>query len=375
MKKYQNCTLVIATLILVTALLTSCAPKTPPEFRITFGEVSSESVFRNDSMSIWGGSLVRGDDGLYHMYYSRWPRDLGWAWVTHSEVAHAVSESPFGPFEFRDLTLPPRDTSYWDGLCTHNPTVHKFDGKYYLYYMGNTGDGKVVGEPGRVELNWMHRNNQRIGVAVADDPNGPWERFDEPVLDITHGDSLAHDALMTSNPSVCRRPDGGYLMVYKAVGKKFPAPFGGPVVHLVAMADSPTGPFTKYPDPVFLEEGERFPAEDPYIWYQDGRYRAIVKWFERSGKHTNMSLVHYESDDGVDWQKASNFEISERTITWENGRVQQFLHLERPQVFIEDGEPVALLCAADTLDEKGVRQSFNIQIPLIIEKQKPQTEK
>lgn len=34
--------------------------------------------------------------------------------------------------------------NFWDGLCTHNPTVHHFDGMYYLYYMGSTGDGKVM---------------------------------------------------------------------------------------------------------------------------------------------------------------------------------------------------------------------------------------
>jgi hypothetical protein len=80
-------------------------------------------------------------------------------------------------------------------------------------------------------------------------------------------------------------------------------------------------------------------------------------------------MVQYESEDGIHWKKARYFEISDRTITWENGRSQTFTHLERPQVWIENGEPVALLCAADTLDEQGVRQSFNVQIPLIIHKQ------
>ena len=51
---------------------------------------------------------------------------------------------------------------------------------------------------------------------------------------------------MTSNPSVVVRPGGGMLMVYKAVGLKRALPFGGPVVHLVATSDHPTGPFTKH---------------------------------------------------------------------------------------------------------------------------------
>lgn len=361
----------IAILSIIGAVLSSCSSdEAAPDFRIEFGKVAENSVFMNDSMSIWGGSLIKGDDGLYHMYYSRWPKALGWAWVTHSEIAHAVSESPFGPFEFRDVALPTRGAEYWDGLCTHNPTVRKFDGKYYLYYMGNTGDGKVVGVPGKVELNWLHRNNQRIGVAVASSPDGPWERYDEPIVDITVGDSLADDALMTSNPSLCQRPDGSFLMIYKAVGKKYPMPFGGPVVHCIATSDSPVGPFTKHPDPVFTQEGVRFPAEDPYIWYQDGKYRAILKWIERSedGVHSHY-LAHFDSKDGFNWEKAKNFKITDREFQWESGRVQHFAHLERPQVYIENGKPVALLCAADTLDENNILHSFNVQIPLIITKE------
>ncbi|WP_252736915.1 glycoside hydrolase family protein [Zobellia galactanivorans] len=341
-----------------------------PDYKIEFGKISPKSIFRNDSLSIWGGSMVKGEDGLYHMFYSQWPKNIGWEWVNYSVIAHAVSESPFGPFRHKDVTLPDRGAEFWDGSTTHNPTVHKFNGKYYLYYMGNTGDKKIVSTPGKPKINWVHRNNQRIGVAVADSPNGPWKRFDKPVLDISPNDD-ALDALMTSNPSVCQMPDGKILMVYKAVGKKDPLPGGGPVVHMVAIADSPTGPFKKYPNPVFTFEGERFPAEDPYIWYQDGKFRAIVKRIKNDGKTREFSLVHYDSEDGIQWEKAKYFEISKRIVEWENGRTQQFEHLERPQVYMENGEPIALLCAADTLDAKGIRESFNIQIPLKIEKIAP----
>lgn len=353
-------------------VLSSCASKPipSPDYKITLGKVSSSSVFDGgDSLSHWGGSVVKANDGLYHMLYSRWPKALGWEWVNYSEIAYAVAKSPFGPYEHKGIALQERGNNYWDGSCTHNPTVHKINGKYYLYYMGNFGDKKIVSVPGKAKINWLHRNNQRIGVAVADHPKGPWKRFDKPVLDITHNDSLAHDALMTSNPSVCQMKDGKILMVYKAVGKKYPLPQGGPVVHMVAIADTPTGPFKKYPTPVFLEKGERFPAEDPYIWYADGKYRAIVKFIKHQDKKRVFSLVHYDSEDGIQWNKAKHFHISDRTITWDDGRIQQLDHLERPQVLFDNGKPIALVCAADTYDEDNVRQSFNVQIPLIISKE------
>ncbi|SDX89177.1 Glycosyl hydrolases family 43 [Lutibacter oricola] len=370
----------LATLVLAVFVLVSCGekpkktvekevPQKEIDFKIEFGKVSPKSVFSGgDSISIWGGSVVKGEDGLYHMLYARWPKKIGWEWVNYSEVAHATSKSPFGPFKHVDIALDERGEKFWDGSATHNPTVHKMNGKYYLYYMGNFGDKKIVSVPGKAKINWMHRNNQRIGVAVADSPNGPWKRFDKPVLDITYNNEDAPDALMTSNPSVCQMTDGRVLMVYKAVGKKFPLPQGGPVVHMVAIADSPTGPFVKQEKLAFEIKGERFPAEDPYIWHQDGKYRAIVKRIKHVGKKRVFSLVQYDSKDGLDWKPSKHHEISDRIVTWENGREQQFTHLERPQVVVENGEAIALMCAADTLVNK-VRNSFNIQIPLKVTKE------
>lgn len=342
----------------------SCKKATQTEdYKLTLGKVQPFSKFQNDSITIWGGSLVKGEDHLYHMYYSRWKKELGWAWVTHSEIAHAVSKSPFGPFEFKDVALGIRDAKLWDGLCTHNPTVHKYGNKYYLYYMGNTGDGIVTGTPGKVKLNVLHRNNQRIGVAVADNPNGPWKRFDKPLIDVSN-DVNSLDALMTSNPSITERPDGGYLMVYKAVGKKKPGKFGGPVVHCVATSDSPTGPFKKYNFPIFTAKGHDFPAEDPFIWYEKGMYRAILKDMHGAFTDAGQALVLFESKDGFDWNLSKNGLISTLEINWANGTTQKVAHLERPQIYIENGKPVALLCASDIHDKDGILQSFNVQIPI-----------
>ena len=143
------------------------AVQSAPDLKIEFGSVSRKSVFVSDTQSIWGGSVVKGTDGKHHMLYSRWPTHLGWAWVTDSEIAHAVADNPLGPYKHKDIALERRGKEHWDGWCTHNPTVHKFGDKYYLYYMGNTGDGEVVGPPGKHKLNWQHRNNQRIGVALS----------------------------------------------------------------------------------------------------------------------------------------------------------------------------------------------------------------
>jgi len=319
--------------------------------------VPISAKFEDPGHIVWCGSMVRDDQGKYHLLYSRWPRKLGhYAWVTSSEVAHAVGDHPLGPYKFVDVALPARGKEYWDGLCTHNPTVMKFGSKYYLYYMGNTGDGKTM-----TSLNWSHRNNQRIGVAVADSPAGPWTRSDTPLIAPTPG---FHDALCLANPSVTQRPDGGYLMVYKAVGDNGSKPFGGPVVHVVATSDSPTGPFKKQSNPVFTSKDSSFAAEDPFIWYDTDRYWAIVKDFSGNFTHAGTSLALFDSLDGFIWKPAAHPLVSTLNLKWSGGKDQKLMKLERPQLLLENGKPTVLFCAA--APDGKLDDSFNVQIPLTI---------
>ncbi len=319
--------------------------------------VLAQSKFSDPEYNIWCGSMVRDAKGTCHLFYSRWPKKLGhYAWVTHSEIARAEADHPLGPYRHAGLVLPPRGKEFWDGLCTHNPTITQFGGKFYLYYMGNTGDGKAVPNG----LNWSHRNLQRIGVAVADRPEGPWKRLDKPLLDVTPG---FHDALCNNNPAVTIRPDGGVLMVYKAVGDKGNKPFGGPVVHVVATADHPMGPFKKHPTPVFTAAGESFPAEDPFIWWGDGRYLAVVKDFKGHFTGQGPSLALFESANGMDWKLAQHPLVSRVGVQWKDGPWQPLLKLERPQIWLQDGEPAVLFCAA--ADRPDLNHTWNVAIPLM----------
>ena len=335
--------------------VSSHAAPTEYDFAKMIQPVPVTAKFEDPGFIVWCGTMVRDDAGKCHLFYSRWPRKLGhYAWVTHSEVAHAVADDPLGPYKFVDVALPERGADKWDGLCTHNPTVIKAGKKYYLYYMGNTGDRKASRS-----LNWSHRNNQRVGVAVADHPNGPWVRSDVPLIAPTPG---FHDALCLANPSVVERPDGGFLMVYKAVGDKGKPPFGGPVVHIVATSDSPAGPFKKHPNPVFTKPGDPFAAEDPFIWYGGGRYWAVVKDFKGGFTGRGASLALFDSKDGIDWKPAAHPLVSTLQIRWADGNTSKLMKLERPQIHLEHGEPAVLFCAA--APDGRLNESYNVQIPL-----------
>ena len=70
---------------------------------------------------------------------------------------------------------------------------------------------------------WEHRNNQRIGVAYTDNPEGEWIKLDNPVIDVS---KEGIDSLMVSNPTALVTKDNKILMVYKAVSKDGELPKG-----------------------------------------------------------------------------------------------------------------------------------------------------
>lgn len=339
------------------------------DFQKTIQPIPMSGKFKDPGYYVWCGTMTQGDDGKYYLFYSRWPQKEGFkGWVTHSEIALAVSDKFTGPFKPMKVILGPRTKGFWDSDVTHNPNIQKFDGKYYLYYMGNYGNGEW----------WDHRNHQRIGVAVATSPLGPWQRFNKPVIDVS-ADKWDH--LMTSNPTVCKGENGQYLLMYKGVGNG-EMPFGGKVLHGVAFSNSPIGPFVKSPNPIFQKEGVKFPAEDPFALYQDNKYWAIVKdmhsVFIESPKdpvlnkinthpdslsksfENKASLVLFESSNGTDWKLAKNPLVSKSVLHWEDGSVQQVQLLDRPQLYIEKGKPKVLLCAVKVSEN----ETFNVAIPL-----------
>jgi Glycosyl hydrolases family 43. len=318
--------------------------------------VPTTAKFGLKDYMVWCGSMVKGDDGKYYLFYSRWPRASGhYAWATESEVAIAVSDYPTGPYKHVKVALPKRDKKYWDADVTHNPTVYKFGKKYYLYYMGTRGTEKFSKQVTMKDAGWWeYRNNQRIGVAVANSPLGPWKRPDKPTIDTT---MHSFDHQLVSNPAVTKRPDGKILMVYKGVSEG-KMPFGGVVYHGAAIADKPEGPFKKLANRIFVKDSVKFAAEDPFIWYQQGKYWAIVKDFKGSFTNAGLSLALFESKDGLDWKPANNVLVTTTQIPWITGH-KKVTRLERPQLWIDKGVPKVLFCAVYDGED-----NYNVAIPL-----------
>ncbi len=323
------------------------------DFAKRIGSAKREAIFELDGYYVWCGTMTQGDDGLYFLYFSFWEKRLGFdAWVTHSKVGYATGKDPCGKFEYQGIALDGRGFG-WDRDCIHNPSVIKHNGKYYMYYMGNYGNGEF----------WNHRNHQRVGCAVADNPRGPWKRFDSPVIDIS---ASGHDSLMTSNPSVAIAPDGKFYMIYKAVENNGRLPKGGSVVCGIAVANFPEGPFIKAPSPIMVNPENEWSVEDAFIWYENDRFYSLAKdfqgYFTKAGK---KQVALFESKNGFDWKLSDNPIGYLRGVTFESGETMALANMERPQIYIEDGKPKVLLCACmKEEDYDTTAHSFNIRLPL-----------
>jgi hypothetical protein len=316
---------------------------------------------------VWCGAPVKGPDGNYHLFYSRWPVKVGFApgWAIHSEIAYAVSDHANGPYQHVNVALPARGINpatgkkFWDADVTHNSNAFFHNGKFYLYYMGNCGDGKSYP---------MHRNNQRIGVAIASNPAGPWKRLDAPIVDITD-DKKSFDSLCVTNPAACMRPDGGVVLVYKAVQHIAGKEMGGNVRYGVALADHPEGPYIKTPGKIFEAEkpGKHWMlAEDPFIWYSKKygqRYYAVTRDVVGTFTGSPGGICLFQSDDGLNWKAATHAKILDKNFPLEGGRKSDST-IERPALLIEEGEATYLFGATDGYKKNG-KISSNVQIPLV----------
>ena len=75
------------------------------------GTVNSSGIFFSTDNYTWCSGVIKGEDGKYHMFYSRWSHSKrtldddsmnyifnGFKeWGKYSEIAHAVSDKLNGP--------------------------------------------------------------------------------------------------------------------------------------------------------------------------------------------------------------------------------------------------------------------------------------
>ncbi|MBT3375963.1 MAG: hypothetical protein HN742_15320 [Lentisphaerae bacterium] len=289
---------------------------------------SDEQIHRDEGYYCWGPNLLKAEDGRYYMAYSRWPKATGvGGWLTDSEIALAVADQPVGPYTHLSVLLQGRGPGHWDELMAHNPKLKCFDGRYYLYYISS--------RPGPTKGHI--RDSQRTGVAVSDSLTGPYTRFDEPI--VVPAPPIYNVAV---NPGVTRMADGRYLLIIKGdVTPKEPTEPFPQRLQALGIGESPMGPFTFLPDPAIAD----IDTEDASIWYDAWRnvYYAVF--------HAHKYIGLIASDDGIAWRRAQHYTITEKRLLKTDGSSLEPQRLERPSVFVEDGEPKVLCLGGSREDD------------------------
>ncbi len=303
----------------------------------------------------WCGSVIKGEDGKYHMYASRWPKSIGFNhWLTNSEIVHAVSNTPEGPYTFSDVCLAPRGEKFWDGQMTHNPAIRKSGDTYLLYYTGTTYKGDLPDSlhqinpesPKKIEAH----HNERIGLATSKSPYGPWTRSDKPILDVVPN---SWEQYLVANPAPFVFEDGSVMLYYKGVEKLKTHAIS------VAFADSFAGPYKRISDKPFdIGVG----AEDPTIWFEDGIFKALM--LDHGRKFSDKEIYYATSKDGLKWSVEPNPVAVTKNMLLKNGKTVKRGATERPWVLTENGKATHVFFATNNGDKKENPHSWNMCIPL-----------
>lgn len=262
--------------------------------------------------SYWGGNILKGEDGRYHLFVCGWPENSPKGHMTwpNSVVYRAVSSNSYGPFMIAD--------TIGKG---HNPEVFRLkDGRYVLYVIGK--------------------------CYIADKLDGRWKackRFDY--------DFRGRKKVNLSNLTFTQREDGSFLMISRT-GQVW---------------ISRTG----YPDFSFVNSKSVYPNvagsrdfEDPVVWRDHVQYHLIVNdWRGR--------IAYYlRSKDGVNWVTDPGEAYAPGIAVHADGQKENWYKYERIKILQDAyGRAVqANFAVVDVAKDKDLgndnHSSKNICIPL-----------
>ena len=275
-----------------------------------FYPIAPQAGFRMEDYYVWCGSCIKGEDGRYYLFASRWPRRTGFpsGYMVASEIVLASSESLTEPFRFERVILSARDGEYWDSKMAHNPQIRKIKGGYLLFYIG-CPDGRP--------------ESRKIGVAFSESLTDGWIRPDRPIALPDHA----------TNPAAIVEQDGGVLLAFR----------DGELKVSIARAPCFDGEYKVIAYDIF-PKGR---VEDMYLFKNEGRYEIIAE--DNQGAYTGSigAGIHFCSEDALHWRPCEPMQVYTREVFYTDGTSIELQRRERPQL-LEDGTDVYLFTTAKT---------------------------
>jgi len=316
--------------------------------------IGDENIFRSKDHHNWCGSIIKGKDDKYHLFYSRWERRRGfYAWLTHSTIARATSDRPEGPYVYQNTVIDFEQKVYRKGehITAHNPKIKCFNGRYYLYFISTNLErnisNKELIETARVggsHPNWLPlRLAQRTYVSSSKYLDKGWKTPSKSLVK-PKGKVISNLAV---NPAVCKGHDGRYYLIIK--GDK---PNDKKFIRHQALAIS------RYPDKGFRLQRkpviQGWDSEDMDLTFKsdEARYYALY--------HAHSYIGMMQSKNGKHWEKAEDNVLLRKHIEHKDNKQDIFPErMERPFLYMEDQQARVLGCATKRGNDTAI-----ITIPL-----------
>ena len=267
----------------------------------------------------WDGKILRGPDGKYRMFASRWDQASGHRGWFGSQAVEAVSDTALGPYHDNGLCWPDDE-----GGKGHNVTALRLSDGTYAIVISETRNGDVYTSKS-IDGPWKHAGPIEVDQSKVHSLRTPGDNspLQGPNPKPWHG----------SNVSLMQRPDGQFEIVQRSG-------------QILISKSNILGPYVVMGDSIYrnlagLAQDHLERLEDPVLWYSGGWYHILVNnWGDRRAYH----LISRDGITGWLYQGLA-YEPGADFIKYSDGTVNHWNKLERPGVLIENGHVTAITLA------------------------------
>ena len=303
----------------------------------------------------WDGTILRADDGKYHLLGSRWAASLGLNGGWHgSDAIHAVSESsPLGPFVEKGVAYSNGPDS-GDRSKGHNVAAARLPDGTYCLFVSEIVPFTIFTSPS-LDGTWTNKGHATI------DKNGV------PISIPAPGDQN-----LESNVSLVVRPDGNFEIVQRhgiialsTTGLLGPYKVQKPTTTYAAAEAVPATIPSIYPNrkkhldaqAPQTPESTYVLAEDPLIWYSGGQYHVVYNYPD------DRVAYHLTSPDGIhDWTDrglAYDPRMAKQLFSTTDGAIVSWTKMERPNIIMESGHITHFTFAVTDVQKEQITGGSN----------------
>ena len=323
-------------------------------------------------LSSWGGTVLAGDDGKWHMHVAEFVGQCGFnGWATNSRVVHAVADAPDGRYKVADVTWP---------VWAHNPAVVRAPtGEWVMTFVSNTSADVTSFETICDENGDIVRNSsisdqlplvQHNFMSIAKGPAGPWSDpvpIDQPFDDAVPPFLTKGLGNRNTNIIISIQQDGSMVGLWRRCcsppSKYQPEGGGGASVIFTVHATNWRNVSTwKASSRAVFPELHANGYEDPHLWrdpVRKGVFHAVFHnmvggWHQPEFPNIQVGAHAYSANNGHTW--VSTGLAFNLTVDYTDGSSKTFIQRERPHIVLNSqGEPTHLV--------SGVTYSMRSSLP------------